>query len=141
MTTHKEVRLDQESCNYLGSKAQSTRLEVALGASSNPQRQTGFHMSKSNAVPATTTAPKISDQEKKAARAAKKVENFKKLATKRVNRAIKQVKLIQPLANTGAYTYDDSQVEKIIGALAKAVDDVRNAFTQRKAASVPEVTF
>ena len=54
-----------------------------------------------------------------------KTDKFIFLANKRVNKAIKVLKLIGNLANKKNYSYSDEQVKKIIKALQKEVDSIR----------------
>lgn len=54
--------------------------------------------------------------------------NFKKLAEKRVNRAILCLKLIGNLSNKRVYDWDQSQAEKIFETLQQVLDDNRVRF-------------
>lgn len=54
---------------------------------------------------------------------------FVELAQARVNRAIKDVRLIGNLANKSAYNYTDYDVKKIFRALQKEIDAARGRFT------------
>lgn len=56
-------------------------------------------------------------------------QKFKELATKRVNRTIKDLRLIGNLSNKNAYKYDDAQAKKIIKVLQKEVDALKAKFT------------
>jgi len=53
---------------------------------------------------------------------------FIELADKRVNRAIKDLRLIGNLSNRAAYEYGDKDVKAIIRALQKEVDAIRSRF-------------
>jgi hypothetical protein len=53
---------------------------------------------------------------------------FVELATKRVNRAIKDVRLIGNLSNRAAYEYDEGDVKKILRALQKELETLRSRF-------------
>jgi len=57
-----------------------------------------------------------------------KTDKFIFLANKRVNKAIKVLKLVGNLANKKNYSYSDEQVKKIIKALQKEVDSIRHNF-------------
>jgi hypothetical protein len=57
-----------------------------------------------------------------------KREKFVELATKRVNRAIKDMRLIGNLSNRSAYAYTDEDVRKILRALQREVDGVKSRF-------------
>ena len=54
--------------------------------------------------------------------------NFIKLAEKRVNNAIKQVRLVGNLSNKGNYTYTDSQANKIINTLSAELNEMKARF-------------
>ncbi|WP_245267983.1 hypothetical protein [Rhizobium sp. 42MFCr.1] len=51
------------------------------------------------------------------------------MAEARVNRAIKDVRLIGNLANRGAYAYDDEDVKKIFRVLQKELDAAKARFS------------
>ena len=53
---------------------------------------------------------------------------FVALADKRVNRAIKDLRLIGNLSNRAAYDYSDKDVKAIIRALQKEIDTIRARF-------------
>tara|TARA_B100001057_G_scaffold459016_1_gene508817 strand:- start:308 stop:523 length:216 start_codon:yes stop_codon:yes gene_type:complete len=55
-------------------------------------------------------------------------EKFKKLATQRVNNALKQIKLISNLANKRTYDYSDDQVRAIFNALKSEVETAQAKF-------------
>ena len=55
-------------------------------------------------------------------------ERFKKLATQRVNNALKQIKLISNLANKRTYDYSDDQVRAIFNALKSEVETAQAKF-------------
>ena len=54
-----------------------------------------------------------------------KEQKFIELANKRVNKAIRELRLIANLGNKGNYTYSNDQALKIIRALQKEVDMVK----------------
>lgn len=54
---------------------------------------------------------------------------FLELANKRVNKAIKAIRLIGNLSNKATYTYNDEQAKKIIRALQKELDNMKSKFT------------
>lgn len=54
---------------------------------------------------------------------------FIALANKRVNKAIKDLRLIGNLSNRSIYSYDDTQSRKIIKALQKELDLLRAKFS------------
>lgn len=58
-----------------------------------------------------------------------KRNKFVGLAEARVNRAIKDIRLIGNLANRGAYTYEEEDVRKIFKALQKELDAAKARFT------------
>lgn len=53
---------------------------------------------------------------------------FKSLAESRVNRAIKDIRLIGNLSNRSAYAYSEDDVRKIFRALQKELDTAKNRF-------------
>ena len=57
-----------------------------------------------------------------------KEAKFVELANKRVNKAIKDIRLIANLGNKGNYSYSDEQASKIVRALQKEVDKVKERF-------------
>jgi len=57
-----------------------------------------------------------------------KSAKFIELANKRVNRAIKDLKLIANLSNKQNYEYSDDQAKKIVKALQHEVDLVKQNF-------------
>jgi hypothetical protein len=57
-----------------------------------------------------------------------KREKFVSLANKRVNRAIKDLRLIGNLSNRSAYTYADDDIRKIVRALQRELDSVKARF-------------
>lgn len=56
---------------------------------------------------------------------------FVELAEKRVNRAIKDIKLIGNLSNRSNYSYTEQDVRKITAALKKALDEMKGRFDSR----------
>lgn len=61
-----------------------------------------------------------------------KRKKFEDFATKRTNNAINHIRLIGKLANKNAYEYSNDDVNKIINALKKEVDAVKNKFLATK---------
>ncbi len=59
-------------------------------------------------------------------------KNFVRLATKRVNNALKYVRLIGNLSNTSNYYYTDEDVEKIFKVLMNEVEECRQRFDSKK---------
>jgi hypothetical protein len=57
-----------------------------------------------------------------------KAEKFVELANKRVNRALKDMQLIENLANRQNYEYTEDQAKKIIRALQQEVDALKQVF-------------
>jgi len=58
-------------------------------------------------------------------------KKFVELAEKRVNRAIKDIKLIGNLSNRSNYSYEDKDAKAIIAALSKAVSEVKARFDRK----------
>ncbi|WP_461538098.1 hypothetical protein [Spongorhabdus nitratireducens] len=55
-------------------------------------------------------------------------KKFKELAEKRVNKALKDIKLIGNLSNRSNYDYTDQDAKKIYGALKKSLDEMKARF-------------
>ena len=53
---------------------------------------------------------------------------FVELATKRVNKALEQIRLVGNLANRMTYEYTDEEAKKILRVLQKEVDSVKSKF-------------
>lgn len=53
---------------------------------------------------------------------------FVEIATRRVNRAIKEIRLISNLSNRSAYEYTDDDIRKIARALQKELDAMKGRF-------------
>lgn len=66
---------------------------------------------------------------------------FVELATKRVNRAINDIRLIGNLSNRSAYEYGEEDSKKIIRALQRELDSVRAKFTGGGAGGETEFTL
>jgi hypothetical protein len=58
-----------------------------------------------------------------------KRKKFIELAEARVNRAIKDIRLIGNLANKGAYDYSDEDAKRIFRALQKELEAAKSRFT------------
>lgn len=69
-----------------------------------------------------------SKQEAQAARGAKKADAFKRLAGKRVTKALAVLHGVSALSNRNSYAYDSGQVAKIMTALRGAVENVGKSF-------------
>lgn len=54
---------------------------------------------------------------------------FVELAESRVNRAIKDIRLIGNLSNRSAYAYDEDDIRKIFRALQKELDGAKTRFS------------
>ena len=59
---------------------------------------------------------------------AEKREKFVRLAEQRVNRALREIRLIGNLANKSAYTSTEEDVKKIFRVLQKELDAARARF-------------
>ncbi len=57
-----------------------------------------------------------------------KRKKFEDIAVRRVNRVIKEIRLIGNLSNRSSYEYSDEDVRKIIKALQREVDAVKARF-------------
>jgi hypothetical protein len=60
-----------------------------------------------------------------------KSEKFKQLAQKRVDKTLKQLKLIGNLANRGSYEYTDDQVDKIFSAWQTEMVKAKTRFSRQ----------
>jgi len=58
-------------------------------------------------------------------------KKFVELAEKRVNRALKDIKLIGNLSNRSNYVYTEKDARAIISALNKAVGEVKARFDRK----------
>ena len=56
---------------------------------------------------------------------------FRRLAEKRVNKTIKDIRSIGKLADRSNYTYTEDQSEKIINVLDQALEEVKGQFERR----------
>lgn len=59
---------------------------------------------------------------------AEKREKFVKLAEQRVNRALREIRLIGNLSNRSAYSSTDEDVKKIFRVIQKELDAARSRF-------------
>lgn len=59
-------------------------------------------------------------------------QKFVRLATKRVNNALKYIRLISNLSNTSNYRYKDEDIEKIFKILENEIAECRHKFEQKK---------
>ena len=62
-------------------------------------------------------------------------QKFVELAQKRVNRTIKDIRLIGNLSNRSNYDYTDDDVKKIHSALKSALDEMKKRFEAKGAAT------
>jgi hypothetical protein len=60
-----------------------------------------------------------------------KSEKFKRLATKRVNALIKNMRLVSNLANKANYEYSEDDSNKIIRAISKSFDDLKSRYKSK----------
>lgn len=70
-----------------------------------------------------------------------KREKFIELAEKRVNKAIKTMRLIGNLSNRSNYDYTDELVNEIIGALERELRDLKKKFFPGKAEDQRDFSF
>lgn len=59
-----------------------------------------------------------------------KAERFRRLANRRVPKALKMLSVIANLSNRAAYEYTDEQRDTICSALIKAVQHIEDAFSR-----------
>jgi len=60
-----------------------------------------------------------------------KSEKFKRLATKRVNALLKNMRLVSNLANKANYEYSEDDSNKIIRAISKSFDDLKSRYKSK----------
>ncbi len=58
-----------------------------------------------------------------------KAAKFVELANKRVNKALKDIKLVSNLANRQNYEYSEEQAKKIVKALQQEVELLKQSFS------------
>ena len=68
-------------------------------------------------------------------------DNFVRLAEKRVNNAIKTLRLIGNLSNRSNYSYSDADVEKIFRSLERELKNARARFERGKSTNTPDFTL
>ena len=68
----------------------------------------------------------------------RKRDKFVDLAQKRVNRTIKDLRLIGNLSNKNNYLYTDSDIQKIVSALEQEVKSLRIRFSADEEKSAPD---
>ena len=61
----------------------------------------------------------------------KRMEKFEGLAERRVNEAIRKIKLVGNLSSTSNYEYTDQHVKQIISAIKREVRDLEARFNSR----------
>jgi len=64
-----------------------------------------------------------------------KNDRFKRLATNRVNTAIKTIELIGNLSNRNSYSYSEDEVKKIFNILNDKIKEANNRFKRASSAS------
>lgn len=57
-----------------------------------------------------------------------KRENFVRLAEARVNRALREIRLIGNLSNRSAYTYSEADIREIFRAIQREIDSAKVRF-------------
>ena len=60
-----------------------------------------------------------------------KNEKFRKLATQRVNNAVKYIQLIGNLSNTNNYEFTEAEVKQIFNALEEELKDCKILFQKK----------
>jgi hypothetical protein len=61
-----------------------------------------------------------------------KADRFRRLANRRVRKAVQYIGYVANLGNKASYEYNGEQVNRIISALEKALDTVTVAFTTQR---------
>lgn len=62
-------------------------------------------------------------------KAREKREKFVRLANARVNRAVKELRLVGNLSNRATYAYTDEDARKILKALQREIDTLKTRFS------------
>jgi len=57
-----------------------------------------------------------------------KIERFKRLAERRTNAVLRELRILSNCGNRGNYTYTSEQVRKIFSEIEQAVKDSRGKF-------------
>ncbi len=70
-----------------------------------------------------------------------KNDRFRRLAVARMNAALKQLKLIENLANRNNYEWTDEEAKKMISALNKAVESIDKKLKKTEAESDKTFSF
>ena len=70
-----------------------------------------------------------------------KSEKFVSLANKRVNRAIRSLRLISNLSNKNNYEYTEEQARKISRALQKEINSIKSSFANTQESSEEEFSL
>jgi len=87
-------------------------------------------------------APQQSDQERTLARSKLKLDNFNKLAPKRMDKTLKALENLSRLANRNSYTYSPEQVQQIKAALGASINSLIARFdTATTSAKASGFTF
>jgi hypothetical protein len=68
-------------------------------------------------------------------------DNFVRLAEKRVNNAIRTLRLIGNLSNRSNYSYSNTDVEKIFRSLERELKNARARFESGKGTDTPAFTL
>ena len=68
-------------------------------------------------------------------------DKFKILAEKRVNNAIKQIRLVSNLSNRHTYEYNDEQIKRIFSVLRTELDTAQAKFKAGKVNNVIHFTL
>ena len=61
-------------------------------------------------------------------------KNFVRLATKRVNNALRYIRLVGNLSNTSNYYYKEEDIQKIFTTLQSELDECKERFENKKKA-------
>ena len=61
-----------------------------------------------------------------------KTKRFKRVAERRVNRILEDLRLLGNTSNKSLYKYDESDIDKIFASLEQSLREVRGKFRSRK---------
>lgn len=109
--------------NVIAAKSEPLLVEVdwrGLPVSQNPQASTSV----------TYVVKADSIEREEVVQNESKADSFKRLATARVNKALKYIDLVKNLSNRSVYEYQPEQVATIMKALRDQVDALEQTFTQ-----------
>tara|TARA_Y100000310_G_scaffold78020_1_gene74590 strand:+ start:1129 stop:1362 length:234 start_codon:yes stop_codon:yes gene_type:complete len=61
-----------------------------------------------------------------------KGQKFKRIASKRANRILEDIRLLGNCSNKAVYSFDDKQISQMFSAIEKELKETRNLFNKNK---------